>query len=146
MYEKEYIEKLMEDLFMLKAVHETGETYYNKTKIWNQKDYGWHNPLFPPEYRRCCLNEKKFQMNASCDLYYLMACYYEKITGRKAPNNFETNRLWKDYIVQHTSDWLPGYQTAWIHLIEDCTRWQDKYRIQNAMELLDTKEIKMLNS
>ncbi len=142
----ESIRDLLDKLQELQLIHGAGATCYDKTKAWNQKQYGWHNPLFPPEYRRSCLSGEEFHMNASCDLYYLMACYYEKITGHRPPHNFELDHVWKKGILACTSDWKQLYQDAVIWLIAACTKWKDCHRIQDATELMNTSSVSILRT
>ncbi len=62
------------------------------------KPYGWHDSRFPPEYRRACLRGEIYDPDICTGIYVVMAGWYEKISGRKAPPNFEVYRDWKKYI------------------------------------------------
>lgn len=135
---------LLENIKKMKAIHETGDTYYANSREWQSCAYGWHNPLFPPEYRACCLKGERFQANPSCDLYYFMACYYENITGYKAPHNFELDHIWKERLFTCHTEWNPARRAAVFRIILNCTRWKKVRRIQNAGELLKTEDIRVL--
>lgn len=148
------LELLLDHVRRMQAVHASGGIYYAQSKEWDST-YGWHNPLFPPEYRSCCLNGKEFDADPSCDLYYFMACYYEMITGQRPPHNFELDRLWKERLRSAMEacrsasqsgkpNWSPIHQNALQGIIRNCTRWKQQKRIQNAGELLETDEMKAL--
>lgn len=144
--EREYLRTLRSGLIRLRSFHEAGETCYDKERSWTERTYGWHNALFPPEYRRCCLSGKEFHMSAACDLYYYMAGFYEKTTGQRAPHNFELNLAWKSCVQTQTEGWDDAHQTALIGMIAGCTRWSADDRIRDAGELLRTDQARMLLS
>lgn len=129
----------------MQIIHDTGRTFYDYSAEEKKCAYGWHNPLFPPEFRRCCLNGKYFQATPSCDLYYLMASYYENLTCHKAPHNFELNQSWKKYIAENSVSWTNVQRSATIDMIAGCTRWKNHQRISNAGELLNTDFVKALS-
>ena len=60
--------------------------------------YGWHNPHLPPELRSAILRGEKFEADAKTDLYTIMAVWYEKISGRRAPCSFQVYNDWKKQI------------------------------------------------
>ena len=119
----------------MQSIHEKGGTCCDRLEEWKRPVYGWHNARFPPEYRQCCLSGKRFAMDASCDLYYVMACFYEKVTGRSAPHNFEFVRSWKSCILDCLKGWEQEEQKAVIAMIANCTKRKDK-RIGDAKMLL----------
>ncbi len=135
---------LLEHLRRMREVHESGGTCYAQSKEWRNCAYGWHNPLFPPEYRHFCLKGGAFGAEPSCDLYYFMACYYERITGKKAPHNFEMDRSWKEQVRICAVAWEPEQQEVLLGVIACCTRWKRQRRVQNAGELLKTDGMKVL--
>lgn len=135
---------LLENIKKMQIIHETGHTCYADSREWQNCAYGWHNPLFPPEYRACCLKGESFTANPSSDLYYFMACYYETITGQKAPYNFELDHIWKERLFICFKERGSVYGTAVLHIIANCTRWKKRKRIQNAGELLKTEDIRVL--
>lgn len=137
---------LLENIKKMQTIHKAGGTYYANSKEWQNCAYGWHNPLFPPEYRSCCLKGESFTANPSSDLYYFMACYYENITGQKAPYNFELDHIWKDRLFACFSEWSPTHQMAVLHIIANCTRWKKGKRIQNAGELLNMEDVRTLTN
>lgn len=132
----EMLYDLLRDIEQMQKIHEKGETCCDQSEEWKTHVCGWHNSRFPPEYRQCCLNGKEFEMNASCDLYYFMSCYYEKISGCKAPYNFELVHSWKKSVLISLKDWDAAEQKAVIAMIADCTRWKKEQRIQDAGKLL----------
>ena len=60
--------------------------------------YGWHNPHFPPEYRRACLRGGPYEVDIYTEVYFMMACWYEAISGKKAPGDFSLCPDWKNNI------------------------------------------------
>ncbi len=62
------------------------------------KPYGWHDSHFPPEYRKACLKGEIYNPDIYTGIYVIMAGWYERISGRKAPPNFEVYREWKNYV------------------------------------------------
>ena len=60
--------------------------------------YGWHNPRFPPEYRRACLRRDPFEPDIYTEIYALMADWYERVSGGRAPCDFSVYREWKERI------------------------------------------------
>lgn len=128
----------------MQTVHAAGHTWYEYSVEGKNSTYGWHNPLFPPEFRRCCLNGKNFNATPSCDLYYFMADYYENLTCHKAPHNFELNPSWKNCVAENSTACSKTQQKAITDMIAGCTRWKNSHRIANANELLKTDFIKSL--
>lgn len=61
--------------------------------------YGWHNPHFPPEYRKTCLSGKLHKTDMHTEIYYTMACWYERISGMRAPCDFAVYSDWKGRIL-----------------------------------------------
>lgn len=135
---------LLNKIYNLQQIHITGCTCYDKSDEWKMCAYGWHNPLFPPEYRQCCLTGEHFEAEPSCDLYYFMAQYYESLTCHKAPYNFELDHSWKHCIMSHSTIQNPIIQSSISDIIAYCTKWQRKKRIQNAEDLINTEPIKNL--
>lgn len=138
------LQLLLKNIREMQVIHAAGRTCCDKLKEWNNRTYGWHNPLFPPEYRSCCLKGADFEADPSCDLYYFMAYYYESITGQKAPHNFELDGMWKTRLLVYFPVWGPTYQEAVLGIVANCTRWKRRRRIQDAGKLLKTEEMKVL--
>ena len=136
--EEYWMEKFLRDMTKMQRIHESGHTLFGQSEAWKSQGYGWHNPLLPPEYRRCCLTGKMIQESPAGDLYYLTACYYELITGCRAPCNFELDHTWKEYVLLSCVRWKPEHQKAMIGMIAQSTRWQKEKRIQDAGKLLKT--------
>lgn len=142
--EEESLQVLLDKIYRLQPIHTAGRTCCDKSDEWKMRLYGWHNPLFPPEYRRCCLTGEQLEVEPSCDLYYYMAHYYEILTGQKAPYNFELDRSWRRCIASHSAIQTPLLQTALNDIIEGCTRWQYRKRIRNAAELIKKDSVRTL--
>lgn len=132
------MQNLLLDIEAMRRVHEKGRTCFDQSEEWKNCRYGWHNPLFPPEYRRCCLKGEIFCPNAASDLYYFTARCYETMTGYQAPGNFELDNAWKNRIALRCVGWNPKNREAVMGMMKGCTRWQNKKRIQDAEKLLKT--------
>lgn len=130
------LEILFRSVKIMQAAHASGSTYYDFSIDAAGSVFGWHNPLFPPEYRRCCLDGKPFQATPSCDLYYFMADYYEQLTYHRAPHNFELNRSWKNLVTERSGIWTKTQTKSVVEMIAICTKWKSSQRIANADELL----------
>lgn len=60
--------------------------------------YGWHNPHLPPEMRSAILSGEKFEADEKTDIYIIMAVWYERICGRRAPCSFQIYGDWRRQI------------------------------------------------
>lgn len=138
--------ELLEDLTKMRAIHRTGGACCEKCEEWKNSIYGWHNSRFPPEYRLNCLRGGEFRADPSCDLYYKMACYYERATGQKAPYNFELDRVWRDCLTDCFAKQGLRIENAAAKMIAGCTRWKSQRRMRDAGELLETDYMKILTS
>lgn len=114
--------RLTDGLKRIDQLHEAGGCFYDAAKERSGVRYAWHNPLLPPEYRRRCLNGKAAAAEPQYDIYYFTACFYEKLTGSRAPYDFEINRTWKEILKKRMEGWDAEYQENVLRLIETCTR------------------------
>lgn len=144
--EKVSLQYLIEGIKNLKKYHAVGETYCDKLPEWKSSAYGWHTPYFPPEYKKCCLNGTRFLAEASCDLYYFMIKYYERIKGSLPPESFQLNRKWGLILRRSMVGWSPKIQDCVVKIVGICTRNNKSQRPRDAIELMEQKEYKMLEA
>ncbi len=120
--EEECVRRLVRGIKVINLLYESGFYCCDAAKGRRYAGYAWHNPLFPPEYRRNCLKGKDLETNFYYDVYYFAASYYEKMTGRRAPYDFSINHSWKEDLKRRMEGWDAEYQEVTLALIEQCTK------------------------
>ncbi len=93
--------------------------------------YGWHDPRLPPELRKAHLRGEKYEADARSGLYTVMAVWYERVSGQRAPGSFQLYRDWKRAI--RSGSGLCGSLGAeererLILAVEAGTRWRREDR------------------
>ncbi len=127
-------------------IHEQKKVLCNYLKEWRQRDYGWSNPLFTPQYQRACLNGVEFVPDYSCDLYIFMIIFYEIITNRGVPVNFRRNGRWKFGFINSTPNFDTSIRNSIMILFEWCTKIRVDNRPYNAIELKQTEYYNILQN
>lgn len=132
---------LYRGLLILYKVHRKNNALCTQLKEWNNRDYGWHIPYFPPEYKICCLKGTDFEPDQSCDLYMFFIKFFIWVTGEWLPVNFQMNGSWQDIFREHTEKWDIDVQDAVMDLFSLCTNCDKDRRIQNAIELSEQNSL-----
>lgn len=70
--EQECLKNLIGGIDCISKYHRHNKVWCCNQSNWNEKEYGWTNPLFPPEYQKACLNGTEFVPESTCDLYFFM--------------------------------------------------------------------------
>ena len=111
---------------------------------FDKEALGWKKQNRAPEYRRACLQGKKYYPTRSGDIYGLVYCIYEVITGVRPGLNFQLNRNWANPLEKAFVCDTDKKKAALQSLLDQCTQVSEYHRIQTCEQLKETKEYQIL--
>lgn len=120
--EQECLKNLIGGIDCISKYHRHNKVWCCNQSNWNEKEYGWTNPLFPPEYQKACLNGTEFVPESTCDLYFFMIQFYIWVTESNPDINFLRNDKWKKKFILYTENYEEQTQKLIMILFSWCTR------------------------
>ena len=143
--EQECLENLIGGIDCISQYHRHNKVWCCKQSNWNEKEYGWINPLFPPEYQKACLNGTEFAPESTSDLYFFMIQFYIWVIGRNPDINFLRNDKWKKKFILYTENYEEQTQKLIMILFSWCTRSSVDERPGSALILKNTEYYQILS-
>lgn len=143
--EQECLENLIGGIDCISQYHRHNKVWCCNQNSWNEKEYGWINPLFPPEYQKACLNGTEFVPESTCDLYFFMIQFYIWVIGSNPDINFLRNDKWKKKFILYTENYEEQTQKLIMILFSWCTRSSVDKRPGSAMILKNTEYYQILS-
>lgn len=143
--EQECLENLIGGIDCISQYHRHNKVWCCNQSNWNEKEYGWTNPLFPPEYQKACLNGTEFVPESTCDLYFFMIQFYIWVIGSNPDINFLRNDKWKKKFILYTENYEEQTQKLIMILFLWCTRSSVDKRPGSAMILKNTEYYQILS-